>query len=149
PAGMIRFAPWVVLCLACSSSSSGGSSDAGGTPADTGPTPDAGVAADLGVAPDAATTGEDRPARADEVGADATEAADTKPATLPDGATAAVCSTRKGGALVTFGVCDPKQFLTVWITNGAFIDEAIAKKGMHSRIPVMDLVAGPDCDPRY
>ena len=50
---------------------------------------------------------------------------------------------------MTFGICSPVQRLTVWITNDAFITEAIAKKGQRSRIPNMELVDGEDCDPQY
>lgn len=60
-----------------------------------------------------------------------------------------LCATRSGGALVTFGICSPAQTLTVWITSGAFIDEAKTKKGMKARIPVFDLLDGRDCDPAW
>jgi hypothetical protein len=72
--------------------------------------------------------------------ADASPALDSAPSSGGN------CSMRTGGALITFGICDPAQKVTVWITNGTFIAEAVARKGMKGRIPVFDLVDGRDCD---
>jgi len=143
---MNRFALLAVAaCLACTSSS--------GSSTDGGSLSEAGVAADAAVAPDAHAADAEVDAAAPAadgaaVPADTAAPADTLPADAAPAAGGA-CSTRKGGALVTFGVCTPAQRLTVWITAGAFIDEAIAKKGQKSRIPVMELASGADCDPHY
>lgn len=76
--------------------------------------------------------------------------------TAPDGpsspdapASGKLCGDRKGGALVTLGACSPAQPFTLWITDKAFITEAIAKKGMKARIPVLELIDGQDCDPAF
>jgi hypothetical protein len=127
---------------AAASGGAGGTSGAGGSvgrdAGDDAPGPDATTAKDGPVSPDAP--------------ADLAAGVDLPGDGLPgDGGESAVgaCSTRTGGALVTFGICSPSQRLTVWITNSDFIAEAIARKGQKSRIPNMELVAGKDCDPQY
>jgi hypothetical protein len=67
------------------------------------------------------------------------------PAASADGP-AAACASRTGGALVTLSICQGEK-VTLWITDPAFITEAVAKKGMpKGRIPAFDLVDGRDCD---
>lgn len=78
-------------------------------------------------------------------------------ATVPDAsvdaavdATAALCAERTGGALITFDVVD--EPITLWTTDGTFIDEAIAKleAGERPRIPNFgQVIAGTDCDARW
>jgi hypothetical protein len=72
--------------------------------------------------------------------------ADTVP---PDGAAGGgPCTARTGGALVTIRACG--QSFSVWITNPAFIDEAIGRKGAgRGRIPVLTLRDGGDCDAQW
>jgi hypothetical protein len=66
----------------------------------------------------------------------------------PDGSLAA-CANRSGGALITFAV-GTLQF-QMWITNDAFISEALTLAGQGvKRIPnLLDIVDGTDCDPRW
>ncbi|MDC3958669.1 hypothetical protein KEG38_32740 [Polyangium jinanense] len=65
------------------------------------------------------------------------------------GGGSALCADRTGGALVTFDVVG--QSLTVWITNQAFIDEAIQLKEQGTtRIPnFAEVIDGQDCDPKW
>jgi hypothetical protein len=150
----------LLLVLACSSSSSSsldsgvtvdavwpwaGAADAGdGSTADA-PTGDTGAAmpdgpgsaADLGKTSDGPLT---PPSDGPSGPADG-------PAAAPDGS-AAACARRTGGALVTLSICQGEK-VTVWITNPAFITEAIAKKGMKGRIPGFELIDGRDCDPAW
>jgi hypothetical protein len=60
-----------------------------------------------------------------------------------------LCSDRTGGALITFENCGER--FRLWITDDAFIDEALAQlEGDPSRVAVFDEVRpGTDCDPRY
>lgn len=64
----------------------------------------------------------------------------------PTPSPSSLCAERRGGALVRFSVC--KQTLTVWSTEGAFIDEAIALLASgEQRIPVFGtLLDAADCD---
>ena len=59
------------------------------------------------------------------------------------------CETRRGGAFITFNICD--ESLTVWIENNDFIDTAIDIYNGNTRmmIPVFMLREGTDCDPQW
>jgi hypothetical protein len=65
------------------------------------------------------------------------------------GGTNPSCSTRTGGALVDFRICN--QILRLWITNGAFITEALRLRSSGgTRIACFPgLLDGRDCDPAY
>jgi hypothetical protein len=59
-----------------------------------------------------------------------------------------LCTARTGGALVTLRACG--RSFAVWITNKAFVDEAIQRKGAgRGRIPVLTLRDGRDCDSQW
>jgi hypothetical protein len=59
------------------------------------------------------------------------------------------CAARTGGALIHFRICD--QDLTAWMTDDAFIDEALVLEGAEEgRIPnFFQVVKGTDCDPQW
>jgi hypothetical protein len=59
------------------------------------------------------------------------------------------CADRTGGALIHFRICD--EDLTVWMTDEAFIDEALVLEGAEEgRIPnFFQVVKGTDCDPQW
>lgn len=67
-----------------------------------------------------------------------------------DAPRATTCADRTGGALVTFDIVG--QTFRVWVTDGPFIDEALAQLGgAGARVPIFGtLVAGSDvCEPSY
>ncbi len=60
-----------------------------------------------------------------------------------------LCSARTGGAMITFGI--QSESLTVWVTNGTFIDRAkqLLTTGGH-QIPIFGtLLDGAACDPQW
>jgi hypothetical protein len=62
---------------------------------------------------------------------------------------AALCAERRGGALVSFAVCD--ESLTVWSSAPAFIDQALALLESGGQlIPVFEILRdGSDCDGQW
>jgi hypothetical protein len=152
----------IVLVGACGGGSGGGHPDALPGHRDAA-SPDA-AAADTPAGPDAPVAATDAPvptadAGVDRGGPDAAMDSDHPPpadapaeaprADAADGGSAGgACAERRGGALIELGACSTESF-TVWITNPAFIDEAIAHKGGKGRIPVFDLADGRDCDPTW
>lgn len=68
--------------------------------------------------------------------------------------TQGACPDRAGGAYVTIGypnggsVACAGQVAKLWIQNAAFLDAAVSYVGSTAldRIPVLDVVAGADCD---
>ena len=84
-----------------------------------------------------------------ETGSTCVDAGTPKPPPVDAGTAPASCKTRKGGAFITFRAAD--EPLTVWSTDGAFIDESkvLLASGDH-RTPNFGLVIdGTDCDARY
>jgi hypothetical protein len=59
------------------------------------------------------------------------------------------CTTRGGGAFVTFAVCGAA--VKVWVTNATFVAEAqaILDGAAPPHGPMLDLLAGPDCDDQW
>jgi stigma-specific protein Stig1 len=66
---------------------------------------------------------------------------------VPDPGTS--CTTRRGGAFVTFEACGAA--LKTWITSPAFTDQADAMRlgTAPPRVPVLELLAGADCDDQW
>jgi len=64
------------------------------------------------------------------------------------GAGGALCATRTGGALIDLSIAG--ESLRLWFTNAAFITEMEQNVGREApRQPILDLVDGRDCDPRW
>lgn len=65
------------------------------------------------------------------------------------------CATRQGGALITIdnppGTGDGPDSITLWITNSAFIDEAMTHKSNNDwRVAMFDqVIASADCDSKH
>lgn len=59
------------------------------------------------------------------------------------------CAQRVGGAFILFRVND--ETLLTWVTNGKFIDDALAQRGKKAGpLPLFkQVVDGADCDPRW
>jgi len=58
------------------------------------------------------------------------------------------CTTRAGGAFVTFEVCG--DAVKTWVVSGAFVDEAAAiLGGAPRRVPTFGLASGADCDDQW
>jgi hypothetical protein len=79
-------------------------------------------------------------------------------ASRPDAGTGdpgALCADRTGGALITLGNApaslDGRDQIVLWITNSAFIDEAIQHQARGDwRVAFFDqVIAGTDCDPTH
>jgi hypothetical protein len=126
--------------LACSSSSSSTPDGAAGT----GGQHDGGAAGTTGVAGTTGSAGHDGGVAGHDGGA----------AGADGGSTAKLCPSRRGGALITLNNYRKPSDGTfciapysVWITNNAFIDEAISRVGKGvGRIPSFKALAGSDCD---
>jgi hypothetical protein len=59
-----------------------------------------------------------------------------------------LCASRTGGALIDMTVAG--ESLRLWFTNTAFINEMAQNVGREApRQPILDLVDGRDCDPRW
>jgi hypothetical protein len=59
-----------------------------------------------------------------------------------------LCATRTGGALIDMTIAG--EPLRLWFTNTAFINEMAQNVGRQApRQPLLDLVDGRDCDPRW
>lgn len=65
------------------------------------------------------------------------------------GAEGAACAARAGGALVTLEKCG--EGVTLWVTNETFVAdaEALRRGEPVNGVPVLELRAGTDCDPRW
>jgi hypothetical protein len=66
------------------------------------------------------------------------------------GGGAELCAERTDGALIDFAITS--ETLRLWLTDDAFIDEALAQLGgqMQPRVPVLSvLIDGQDCDPQW
>jgi hypothetical protein len=64
------------------------------------------------------------------------------------GGASALCATRTGGALIDMTIAG--EALRLWFTNTAFINEMEQNVGREApRQPILDLVDGQDCDPRW
>lgn len=64
------------------------------------------------------------------------------------GPSGSACAARTGGALVTLEKCG--QTVKLWVTNEAFVDSADAlRQGAVVGVPVLELLAGVDCDPQW
>lgn len=64
------------------------------------------------------------------------------------GGSGALCATRTGGALIDMTIAG--EALRLWFTNTAFISEMEQNVGREApRQPILDLVDGQDCDPRW
>ena len=60
------------------------------------------------------------------------------------------CASRTGGAFVTLtSESRPDVSITLWFTDSAFIDRAIAGKGAHNGIPILLMRTGTDCDQNH
>jgi len=61
---------------------------------------------------------------------------------------ACACTQRSGGAFVRFDIVE--ETLTIWTTDDAFVDEAIAQLGGGPvRVPIFALLDGRECDPQW
>jgi hypothetical protein len=132
----MRAVIFCVLALACSSEKADSSSGTGGGGGSAGSGGSGGSVGGTGGASGTSATGGSAGSGATGGGAGGSDAG-------------AVCATRAGGALVTFQIVT--ETLTVWVTNSAFIDEALELKNAgEQRIPSFeDLLEGSDCDAQW